>query len=96
MALSAVLSKRRVDSRTRGSSSSGLSKAFHARVKLNSIGSTYPGGYKSLPGSNRSLAQIKKSDAEHFAGSPQQSEIQLNFLTYVPELNICGKHAGNF
>jgi hypothetical protein len=46
-------------------SSSALSKALYARAKLNSIGSTYPEGYKSLPGSNCSLAQVKKSDAEH-------------------------------
>jgi hypothetical protein len=46
-------------------SSSALSKALCARAKLNSIGRTYPGGYKSRPGSNRGLVQVKKSDAEH-------------------------------
>jgi hypothetical protein len=48
MALSAVRSERRVDSRTRITGLSDLSRAFCAPAKLNSIGSTYPGGYKSF------------------------------------------------
>lgn len=43
----------------------GISRVLHTLAKLNSIGSTYPGGYKSSPGLNRSLVLVKKSDAEH-------------------------------
>ena len=36
----------------------------------------------------------KEERCGSLAGSPQQYEIQLNFLTYVPELNICNRTRG--
>jgi hypothetical protein len=72
-------------------SSSAVSKALYARAKLNSIGSTYPGGYQSLPGSNRSLVQVKKSDAEHLR-VPHNNAKSSSTSYYVPELNILSQN----
>jgi hypothetical protein len=95
MALSAVLSERRVDSRTRITGLSDFSRVFAHPAKAQQHRQYIPRRVQIIhQGSNRGLMKVEKSDAEHFAGSPQQMRIQLNLRTYVPELNIRGRTRG--
>jgi hypothetical protein len=55
-----------------------------------------PGGYKSLPGSNRSLVQVKKSDAEHLQ-VPHNNAKSSSTSNLCPRAQIfVAEHVGNF
>jgi hypothetical protein len=84
MALSAVLSERRVDSRTGITCEAGspacliYQGASHARQSSTASAAHTPEG-ANLHQAELHPGESKKSDAEHFCGFPQQCEFQLNF-----------------
>jgi hypothetical protein len=96
MALSAVLSKRRVDERRGLPARLVYRRRFTPWQKLNSIGSYIPRRvqivtrFESLPGAG------KEERCGAFCGFPTAMRNPAQLLTYVPELNICAEHVGNF
>jgi hypothetical protein len=67
---------------------------LHARQKLNSIGSTYPGGYKSFIRFEPRPDEGKEERCGAFCGLTTTNAYPAQLRTYVPELNIRGRTRG--
>jgi hypothetical protein len=93
MALSAVRSERRVDSRTRVSGPPDFVEALYAWQKLNSIGST---NFRGANRHQRGTAVWCKSEDRcgAFCGFNHSNAKSSSTSTHVPELNIRGRTRG--
>jgi hypothetical protein len=95
MALSAVLSKRRVDSRTRVNQLVCFIEGVMRLGKAQQHRQHVPRRVQILTRFESRPGAGKEERCGAFAGSPQQCKIQLNFLLMSPSSIFVAEHVGN-